>query len=128
MGGEAESSQIIRVALFELLALLPTHWMTQDVRHPDLLRLVRVARGLCIAGRPSWSTGRLATRAQAGHEHPDGFPLFPLFFWWIACEIDHEFSPWGTRIVGAGHVLFGAMLVVSIVRDSREVREIDRRT
>lgn len=56
-----------------------------------------------------------------------GFPLFPLFFWGIAWAIDQEVSPWGTRIVGAGHVLLGAMLVVSIVRDSRKTREIDRR-
>ncbi len=53
-------------------------------------------------------------------------PVFPLAFWGAAWMIDSVVSPWGSIIVGRAHVVFAILLIVSILRDARHLRSIDR--
>ena len=54
-----------------------------------------------------------------------GMPFFPLVFWGIAWAIDRVLDPWGSILIGAFHVVYGVVLVVSIARDVRTLRAID---
>ena len=53
-------------------------------------------------------------------------PLCPLAFWGLAIRVDYGAAPWGTVAVGAAHAVFAAALAVSIARDWRDIRLIDR--
>ena len=51
-------------------------------------------------------------------------PLCPLVFWGIATLIDLGIDPWGTILVGALHVVFAIVLVISIWRDRLLIRSL----
>jgi hypothetical protein len=53
-------------------------------------------------------------------------PVFPLGLFGCAWLIDRVAGPWGTILVGAAHVVYAGCLIVSIVRDGRYLRSIDR--
>ncbi len=52
------------------------------------------------------------------------FPVLPLACWGIAVALDRVAAPWGTRTVGAVHVLFGLALLVDILRSVRERQKL----
>lgn len=56
-----------------------------------------------------------------------GIPLFPLFFWGLACFVDSVVAPWGTWVIGGLHVI-SMVLSGSIARDVRGLYAIDRST
>jgi hypothetical protein len=53
------------------------------------------------------------------------FPLFPLVFWVIALLIDSVADPWGTLLIGGGHLILGVVWSVSIYRCRRRLAEMD---
>ncbi len=96
---------------------------------PVLIFLVWI---LWVAACAEESNLRSAKEGRPPSERPGtsilpGFPLFPLAFWGIAWVVDRFVEPWGTLTVGAFHAVFGAVLIVSIVRCTREIRAIDSR-
>lgn len=48
-------------------------------------------------------------------------PGFPLLLWGFAWLIDRAASPWGSVIVGMGHLVFALYLTVSIARKARRL-------
>ncbi len=55
-------------------------------------------------------------------------PVFPLILWGFAWLIDRAAGPWGSMIVGAGHLVFTVYLTVSIARNARRLRSHERPT
>ena len=53
-------------------------------------------------------------------------PLFPLFFWGVACLLDLFVSHLGTVLVSGGHVVLSVCLIVSIIRDWKRLRSKDK--
>ena len=53
-------------------------------------------------------------------------PVFPLAFWGIAVLVDCFAAPWGSRVIGSLHGLYGIVLVVSIVWYWFQLRVLDR--
>ena len=80
----------------------------------------------CAVGRAADGARRGIPEGKRGGTSIFPFiPVFPLAFWGIAWVIDRIASPWGTVGVGAAHVVFAGVLVVTIVRDLRDIRSID---
>jgi hypothetical protein len=52
-------------------------------------------------------------------------PAFPVVLWGIAWLIDRVIDPWGTWAVAGAHGVFAACLVVTLVRDWRDLRSLD---
>lgn len=51
-------------------------------------------------------------------------PLFPLVLWLVAKAIDKFVDPWGTYIVGGGHLIFLVLLCYSVARDVRRMHSL----
>jgi len=80
----------------------------------------------CVIGGAADAARRgIPEGERGGSSILPGIPVFPLTFWGIAWVIDRAASPWGTLVVGAAHVVFAGVLLVTIVRDVRDLRSID---
>lgn len=54
-------------------------------------------------------------------------PMFPLMLWGCAWLLDRVVSPWGTWFIGSAHAVFAVAMGVSVVRDWRCLRSLDKR-
>lgn len=64
--------------------------------------------------------------ADAGVSVLPVIPLFPLALLCVAWVLNRFVSPWGTRIVGALHVLMIAACLMGIVIYARRIRSRER--
>jgi hypothetical protein len=54
-----------------------------------------------------------------------GMPIFPLVFWGIALFIDLFVKPWGTNVVAAIHLALSLVWLISAIRHTRELSQIE---
>jgi hypothetical protein len=57
-----------------------------------------------------------------------GIPIFPIVFWGLALLIDQFVDPWGTNVIAGIHLVLSLIWLVSVIRDTRTLAQIDQAT